>query len=163
MWIRILSAFAGLAAGIIAAVVLLVSYDVIARNIGLPSPSWVVDVTEYALPFATLLVAPWLAHKGEHIKIDLVATLIPEAFMGKLDRVINLVCGLACLVVVWYGISVTHESYTTGALVIKNVVFPEWWVFASLPLCFFILAIEFIRRAFVAHKDSGMLEQLDGR
>lgn len=163
MWIRILSACAGLAAAIIAAVVLLVSYDVLARNVGLPSPIWVVDVTEYALPFATLLVAPWLAHRGEHIKIDLVSAIVPASLMGKLERVINLLCGLVSLVVAWYGVSVTHESYTTGALVIKNVVFPEWWVFASLPVCFFILAFEFIRRAFVAHSDSGMLEQLDGQ
>lgn len=149
MWNRLLSVCAGLSAFIIAAISVMVSYDVIARNTGLPTVSWIVDLTEYALPFATLLVAPWLAHRGEHIKIDLISMVMPKQAMVKVDKGINFVCGVVCLVIAWYGVSVTLESYETGALVIKNIIFPEWWAFAPLPGCFLILALEFLRAAVV--------------
>ncbi|MNC94632.1 hypothetical protein D3C83_115350 [compost metagenome] len=28
----------------------------------------------------------------------------------------------------------------------KSVVFPEWWLYAPVPLCFTLLAVEFVRR-----------------
>lgn len=149
MWNRILSACASLSAAIIGAVVLLVSYDVIARNLGLWSPTWIVDVTEYALPLATLLIAPWLTARGEHIKIDLVAMVLPASSLAKLDRATSLGCAAICTVITWFGVNVTMEAYETGALVIKNVVFPEWWVYAPLPVCFALLSFECLRRAFV--------------
>jgi TRAP-type C4-dicarboxylate transport system permease small subunit len=30
--------------------------------------------------------------------------------------------------------------------VIKSVVFPEWWLYAPVPVCFALLAVEFVRR-----------------
>ena len=29
---------------------------------------------------------------------------------------------------------------------IKSLVFPEWWLFAPVPLCFALLAVECLRR-----------------
>ena len=31
-------------------------------------------------------------------------------------------------------------------MVFKSVVFPEWWLYAPVPLCFGLLAVEFVRR-----------------
>jgi TRAP-type C4-dicarboxylate transport system permease small subunit len=31
-------------------------------------------------------------------------------------------------------------------MVIKSIVFPEWWLYAPVPLCFALLAVEFTRR-----------------
>ena len=33
-----------------------------------------------------------------------------------------------------------------GALVIKSLVFPEWWLFVPVPVCFGLLAVECLRR-----------------
>jgi len=144
---RILGACASVAAAIIGVMVVLVSYDVFARNLGLWSPPWVVDATEYGLPLATLLVAPWLASRGEHIRIDLVALVMSAASFRRLERAASLVCAGVCALCTWYSLSVTIESYQTGSLVIKSVVFPEWWVYAPLPPCFALLALELMRRA----------------
>lgn len=146
MWNRLLSACAALSALIIGAVVVLVSYDVIARNMGLWSPAWIVDLTEYALPLSTLLVAPWLTAKDQHIKIDLVATAVPMRLRRRLDRMVHIGCGLICAVIAYYAVNVALESYETQALVIKNIVFPEWWVYAPVPVCFALLTVECLRR-----------------
>jgi hypothetical protein len=31
-------------------------------------------------------------------------------------------------------------------MVLKSVVFPEWWLYAPVPLCFGLLSVEFLRR-----------------
>ena len=51
------------------------------------------------------------------------------------------------------------DSVALGSITIKNLVFPEWWLLAPLPVCFVLLAIEFVfrfdrllRRARPAHE-----------
>jgi len=50
------------------------------------------------------------------------------------------------LVLVRYGLAMTFDSARIGAITIKNLVFPEWWLLAPLPAAFILLAIEFIFR-----------------
>ena len=51
-----------------------------------------------------------------------------------------------CVVLVRYGIAMTAESARLGAITIKNLVFPEWWLLAPLPATFALLAVEFVFR-----------------
>ncbi len=148
MWKKILSAGAALSAAIIGLSAVMVSYDVFARNLGLPSLTWIVDMTEYALPLATLLVAPWLAYQGGHIKIDLMTLCFPASVQKVLNLFISFACAVLCVVLTWYSVSVIFESYEMGAMVIKNVVFAEWWIYVPVPLCFALLSIEFLRHTF---------------
>ena len=47
---------------------------------------------------------------------------------------------------VWYGVRVTAASYAAGAVSIKTLVLPEWWIFAPMPVCFLMVALEFVFR-----------------
>ena len=40
----------------------------------------------------------------------------------------------------------TYDAWRNGSITIKNLVFPEWWLLAPLPVCFVLLAIEFVFR-----------------
>jgi len=143
---RVMQACGVSAAAIFGAVVLLVCYDVLARNLGTGSLPWIVEVTEYALPLATFLAAPWLMYRNEHIRLDLLGATLSPAKMAIVDRVAA-VFGLAVsLAIAWYGVAVILDSRGTGALVIKSLVFPEWWLFVPVPVCFGLLAIECLRR-----------------
>ena len=54
---------------------------------------------------------------------------------------------MACsLYFVWYGWTVLAASYHAGAISIKTLVTPEWWMLAPLPVAFLLLAIEFVFR-----------------
>jgi TRAP-type C4-dicarboxylate transport system permease small subunit len=68
MYKRLIHGCGSAAAIILGVVTLLVCYDVIARNFGARSLPWIVEVTEYALPLATFLAAPWLMYRNEHIR-----------------------------------------------------------------------------------------------
>ena len=146
-------AYAGaLHAGAVAAALLLgvlalvVTGDVVARNLGLGTLPWIIELSEYSLPLATFLVAPWLLHRGEHVRLDLLLTALPPPAGRALERLADVLGLSICLVFVVYGAKAIASSAQQGSLVIKAVVFPEWWLYAPVPACFALLAIEFLRR-----------------
>jgi TRAP-type C4-dicarboxylate transport system permease small subunit len=146
MYKRLIHVCGSAAAIILGVVTLLVCYDVIARNLGARSLPWIVEVTEYALPLATFLAAPWLMYRNEHIRLDLLGATLSPARMAVVDR-IAAAFGLAVsAVIAWYGVAVILDARASGALVIKSLVFPEWWLFVPVPLCFALLGLECLRR-----------------
>jgi TRAP-type C4-dicarboxylate transport system permease small subunit len=142
----LLDAFAVVAALVLGAVALLVTIDVVARNLGLGTLPWINEVSEYSLPLATFLIAPWLLHRSEHIRLDMVVTALPAAAGRALDRIADAIGLAVCAVFVGYGAQAIASSARQGSLVIKAIVFPEWWLYAPVPLCFALLAVEFVRR-----------------
>jgi TRAP-type C4-dicarboxylate transport system permease small subunit len=139
---------------------LLVTFDVIARNTGWGTFPWVVEVSEYSLPLATFLAAPWLLHRNEHVRIDMLLTALPKRIARQIDRLADLIGLAVCVIFVWYAFKVIADSAKLGSLVIKTLVFPEWWLFVPVPLCFGLLGIEFVRRmtgrAALASKGPGL-------
>ena len=49
---------------------LLVTGDVLGRNLGLGTLPWIVEASEYGLPLATFLIAPWLLARGSTSGVD---------------------------------------------------------------------------------------------
>ena len=76
---RLMRACGALSAATVGAITLLVCWDVIGRNLGLRTPVWTNEVTEYALPVATLLAAPWLLWRNQHVRLDLLGLLLSPA------------------------------------------------------------------------------------
>jgi TRAP-type C4-dicarboxylate transport system permease small subunit len=134
---------AALLLGVVAA---LVTLDVVARNLGLGTLPWIIEVSEYSLPLATFLIAPWLLHRGEHIALDVVAAALPPAWARGLDRLASTLGLAVSLVFVVFGARTIAASAAQGSMVIKAIVFPEWWLYAPVPVCFALLAVEFVRR-----------------
>ncbi len=138
----------GLASALVVGVVaLLVASDVIARNIGLGTFPWVVELSEYSLPLATFLTAPWLLYRNEHVRVDVLLTSLPATLARQIGRAVDVVGVAVCIVFVWYGIKVIADSMQLGSMIIKTLVLPEWWTFVPVPVCFALLGIEFVRRA----------------
>jgi TRAP-type transport system small permease protein len=147
------------AAATIAAITLLVCYDVVGRNIGLPTLVWVNEVTEYALPIATLAAAPWLMWRNQHVRLDLLGAVLSPAAQRTADRVASAIGLGVSLLMLWYGMLMLLDSRNAGSLVMKALVFPEWWLFVPVPIGFALLALECGRRAF---KPSGLTENVGG-
>jgi TRAP-type C4-dicarboxylate transport system permease small subunit len=143
---RLLEACAVVAAVLLGLAALLVTGDVVARNVGLGTLPWILEVSEYVLPLATFLVAPWLLRQGQHVRLDAVLTAIPPRLARALDRFADAIGLAVCAVFVVYGAKAVASSAQQGSLVIKSVVFPEWWLYAPVPVAFALLAVEFVRR-----------------
>ena len=61
-----------IAGAMVAAVFLMIVYDVAVRTLGFQPPFWTSALTEYALLYMTMLAAPWLVRQKGH-PIELVA------------------------------------------------------------------------------------------
>jgi TRAP-type C4-dicarboxylate transport system permease small subunit len=142
----LLHACAVIAALLLGITAVFVTGDVVARNVGLGTLPWILEVSEYVLPLATFLVAPWLLARNEHVRLDVLLTSLPSRLARMLARAGDLLGLAVCAVFVVYGARAIASSAQQGSLVIKSVVFPEWWLYAPVPACFALLAIEFVRR-----------------
>lgn len=142
----LVDALMGCAALLLLAMVVLVTADILIRNLAGGAINWANEVTEYALYVMTVLAGPWLLRQGRHIRLDLVLTLVPPHVAWRMELCADVLGFLVCLVVTRYGTMMTWESWRSGSMTIKNLVFPEWWLLAPVPAVFALLAIEFIFR-----------------
>jgi TRAP-type C4-dicarboxylate transport system permease small subunit len=143
---RLIEALARLAALILLVMVAIVTADIVLRNLGGGGFAWANEVSEYALYLMTLLTAPWLLHRGAHVRLDIVLALIPPRAAWCMEAIGDILGFAVSLVLVRYGLAMTYDSWRLGAITIKNLVFAEWWLLAPLPVTFALLAIEFIFR-----------------
>ena len=142
----LLQAFAYIAAVLVGAMALAVTLDVVGRNLGWSNTGWVVELTEYSLPVATLLVAPYLLYRNEHVRLDVVLVLLPKRISLFLERSADVLGMMICAIFVWYGTKLILDSARLGSMVVKTLAIPEWWQYALVPVSFTLLAIEFARR-----------------
>ena len=124
----------------------MIGADVLLRNIGLGGVPPSNELSEDILYLVTLLAAPGLLRRGQHIRIDIVLQALPPRAAWLLEWVGDILGLACCLVFVWYGASVAAASFFDGAVSIKTLVLPEWWLLAPMPIAFALLALEFVFR-----------------
>jgi TRAP-type transport system small permease protein len=143
---RVFDALAVAAALILLAMVVVVTADIVLRNTTRGGFAWANEVSEYALYLMTLLTAPWLLRRGQHVRLDVILTLVPPRVAWLMEAAGDALGFCVSVVLVRYGLAMTADSARLGAITIKNLVFPEWWLLAPLPATFALLAIEFVFR-----------------
>src|SRR6476646_5869192 len=74
---RVFDVLATIAAITLLAMVALVTADIVLRNTLGTGFAWSNEVTEYALYVITLLTAPWLLRRGQHVRIDMMLVMVP--------------------------------------------------------------------------------------
>jgi len=143
---RLLDLHMLLACALLLTMTLLIGADVGLRNVGFGGVAWSNEVCEYILYLVTLLSAPWLLRRGQHIRVDILLRTVPPLIGWMLEWVGDIL-GLACsLYFVRYGFKVLVASYLSNAISIKTLVIPEWWLLAPMPLAFVAVSIEFLFR-----------------
>jgi TRAP-type C4-dicarboxylate transport system permease small subunit len=141
----------GLLAGILIGVgTLLIALDVALRNLFVTGIPWLIEVVEYGMYAVTFLAAPWVLRHGGHVRVDVLSTVLPAPFARLLDRIADTIGLAASCVLLWYAAKVTLASMESGSLIIKSVIFPEWWMLAVMPVASLLLAVEWARRLFRA-------------
>jgi TRAP-type C4-dicarboxylate transport system permease small subunit len=143
---RLFDAMAALAALTLFAMVAVVTGDIVLRNVAGGGFLWANEVSEYALYLMTLLTAPWLLRRGAHIRLDLILAMVPTRVAWLMEAASDILGFAVCVVLVRYGAAMTYDSWRLGSITIKNLVFPEWWLLAPLPIVFVLLTLEFVFR-----------------
>ena len=143
---RLLEGMLTIAGLLLLGMTFLTGLDVLLRNVGLGGVPPSNELSEYALYLTTILAAPALLRRGQHIRVDIVLQVLPPRLAWLFEWVGDIVGIVCCAYFVWYGVTVTCASYAAGAVSIKTLVLPEWWIFAPMPACFLMVAVEFIFR-----------------
>jgi TRAP-type C4-dicarboxylate transport system permease small subunit len=143
---KLLDALAFIAALTLLAMVLVVTGDIVLRNTIAKGFVWANEVSEYALYLITVLTAPWLLRRGQHVRLDLVLTAVPKRVAIVMEAIGDVVGFVVCIVMIRYATLMTWDAWRSGSITIKNLVFPEWWLLLPLPICFILLTIEFVFR-----------------
>jgi TRAP-type C4-dicarboxylate transport system permease small subunit len=87
-----------------------------------------------------------LLRQGQHIRVDIVLRALPAKVGWLLEWLSDILGVICCLYFVWYGWRVVEASFKSGALSIKTLIMPEWWLLAPMPLTFVLLGVEFFFR-----------------
>jgi TRAP-type transport system small permease protein len=143
---RLLDALLLLACLLLLTMTLLIGADVLSRNVGLGGIAPSNELSEDIIYLVTLLAAPGLLRQGQHIRVDILLRVLPDTIGWLLEWLGDILGMICCLYFVWYGTRVAVASFASGALSIKTLIMPEWWLLAPMPLAFTLLGIEFLFR-----------------
>lgn len=129
-------------------VMLTTAYDVAMRSL-LNRPSvWVIEVSEISLVGITFLGAAWVLRGEGHVKVDILLLRLDPKKKALLNSITSIVGIIICLVVAWYGAKVTWEQFEGGIrspTMLAPPTFPDYLV---ISLGTFLLAVQFLRRAY---------------
>ena len=134
-----------IAAFLMAAMMVIITLDVVFRNLGYQSSAHFFTFTEYALLIVPCLGAPWLAREKGHIYVEILLLSLRPRLRSAMTVLIGLLCITVCLVIAWYGFDVTLRDYLQNEKDVRSMDFPRWMVIGFIPLSFFMMAIEFAR------------------
>jgi TRAP-type transport system small permease protein len=147
---RFLEALAFAACALILGMTLMICADVFLRNVrvvpGMVGLEWANEISEGMLYVITMLTAPWLLRRGQHIRVDIVLRAVPKQVGWAFEWAVDLLGLACCLMIAWYGARAALASFNAGSVSIKTLVTPEWWLLSILPLAFLALSIEMLFR-----------------
>lgn len=147
LYTRLIEGLATLAGLIVAAVCLLIVWDVIARNLGLQPPASTVALTEYALLYFTMAAAPWLVRTRGHIVVEVLHGQLSGAARRVVDRLILLICIATAGLIAVLATVLAAEAALRGEVEIRSLAMPRVWLFAPLAVGFGLMTAEFVRLA----------------
>ena len=147
---RLLEVFAVAACALILGMTLMICADVLLRNVrvvpGLAGLAWSNEISEAMLFLVTLLTAPWLLRRGQHIRVDIVLRAVPPRLGWVFEWIVDVLALGCCALIAWYSGRAALASYQAGSLSIKTLVTPEWWLLSMLPVAFVALSLEMLLR-----------------
>lgn len=139
----IAGAIAGIGFGLLAFVVVV---DLLTRNLGLASWPWLNEVTEYLITIATFFGAPWVLHQSAHVNVDVLLRIVGPGAAAAMMKLANLAGVVISLGLAYLALSTLIDSRSAGALVFKNLFFPEWYLMLPMVWCFVLCGLEFLSK-----------------
>jgi len=134
-----------IAAFLMAAMMVVITLDVVLRNLGYQSSAHFFTFTEYALLIVPCLGAPWLAREKGHIYVEILLNSMPPRLRARMTLAIGVFCVAVCLVIAWYGFQVTIRDFVQNEKDVRSLDMPRWMVVGWIPLSFLMMAVEFAR------------------
>ena len=137
-----------LAAAILVLISVSISLDVVLRYTINNPLKWVFEGTEYAMLFITFLAATWVLQKDEHVRLDLAINALGPRLRTGINAFTSLLMALVCLVLTWSSTKYTIYLFQHDVTIIKYYTIPQFVIYFIIPLGFFLLFIQSLKRAY---------------
>ena len=144
---KLLNIMAALAGIILVFIVSAVCYTIGMRYFFRQTTIWIIQTTEYALLWIVFLATTWLLREGGHITTDIIYGHLSNKTKAYLDTIMFIIGGLACTVMLYFGITYTYECITSNVTDVRAVTVPKSAVFIIIPIGSLLLTIQFFRMA----------------
>jgi C4-dicarboxylate transporter, DctQ subunit len=144
---KLLNGMAVLAGVILVFIVGAVCYTIGMRYFFRQTTIWIMQTTEYALLWIVFLATTWLLREGGHITTDIIYVHLNEKTKAYLDATMFFIGGLACAVMLYFGITYMYECITCNVTDVRAVTVPKSAVFVIIPIGSLLLTIQFLRMA----------------
>jgi C4-dicarboxylate transporter, DctQ subunit len=130
---------------LIVAMMVVITIDVVVRNLGYQSSAHFFTFTEYALLIVPCLGGPWLVREKGHIYVEILLMYLGPRGRAALRLAIGTVCVVVCAVLAWYGLQVTLQDYFANEKDVRSLDMPRWIIVGFVPLSFAMMGLEFLR------------------
>lgn len=109
---------------------------------------WAFEVSEYILLYITFLGAAWVLKRGGHVSLDVLPERLNPRSAALLNAVTSIVGAIVCLLLTWYGVKLTVDTFLSGYTLYTEVEPPIWPIIAIIPIGSFLLFIQFLRMTY---------------
>lgn len=107
---------------------------------------WLYEAVEYTLFVGVFIGAPWVLQQGAHVRVDILATALPQRLAVQLERGVDLAGVGLCLLLCYYGVRAATSEFVDGTLPDKDLRIANWYMLSVFALSFLMMAIEFLFR-----------------
>jgi len=136
--------FAGL---LLAALYVIVQYEVFTRFVLHAPTHWTHEVSTFAISWVGLLAAPYVLRLGSHLEVDLVTMRLPRGARNALGVATDLLGAGFCAFAAWGGAGFVELAHMMEATSASELDTPLWIPYLGSPVAFGLLALEFVARA----------------
>jgi TRAP-type C4-dicarboxylate transport system permease small subunit len=147
----LLNGMAWCAGFLIVAMMVVITIDVVVRNLGYQSSGHFFTFTEYALLLVPCLGAPWLVREKGHVYVEIFLMYLDRRARAAMLVLIGLICIAVCALLAWHGFELTLRDYLANEKDVRSLDMPRWMVVGFIPLSFAMMAVEFAR--FLARRE----------
>jgi len=144
---KLLDIMAALAGAILVFISTAVCYTIGMRYLFTKTTIWIMQTTEYALLWIVFLATTWLLREGGQITTDIIYTHLNKNAKRYLDCIMFVIGGLACAIMVYFGIDYMRECIIKGVNDVRAVTVPKWTIFIIIPVGSILLTTQFFRMA----------------
>jgi C4-dicarboxylate transporter DctQ subunit len=144
---KLVDGMAALAGVILVFITIAVCYTIGMRFLFTKTTIWIMQTTEYALLWIVFLSTTWLLRENGHICTDIIHAHIKTRTRNYLDCTMFVIAGIACAIMVFFGVLHVCECIARGVTDVRAVTVPRSAVFIIIPIGSTLLTVQFIRLA----------------
>ncbi len=129
---------------ILAAMLLIVTANVVLRYVFNAPIGWADQVTAYGLVYVTFLGAPFALAQRAHVAVDILHTLLQPRSGRWLYVWLDVIGSCYCAIFTFLATKEVLRVIERGSQFADAIVVPQWLVLIAIPLSSLLLTVQFI-------------------